>query len=127
MSGALMRRWLLGIYADHTGRTRREESLRPFSGCAALSFEGRLRLALASLRGPRPASTGTAHAAATWGSGSILDDKGSAVQPSRTRFECEPHRSFWQDVSLRLKRGCGRNSAVHREIKEVWFAKIQWQ
>ena len=40
-----MRRCLLGIYADHTDPTRREESLRPFSGSAArASCEGRLRL-----------------------------------------------------------------------------------
>jgi hypothetical protein len=55
MSGALMRRWLFGIYADHMGRTRRDES-------AAADF--RLRLALASLRGPRPDSADTARAAA---------------------------------------------------------------
>jgi hypothetical protein len=34
MSGAQMRRWSRGSYADHTGRTRREESLRPLSGFA---------------------------------------------------------------------------------------------
>jgi len=35
MPGALMRRWSLEVYADHTGGTRGEESLRPFSGFAA--------------------------------------------------------------------------------------------
>jgi hypothetical protein len=32
-----MRRWALEIYADHTDRTRREESLRPVSGFAVPS------------------------------------------------------------------------------------------
>jgi hypothetical protein len=34
MPGAQMRRWPREIYADHRGRTRRAESLRPFSGYA---------------------------------------------------------------------------------------------
>jgi hypothetical protein len=34
-SGALMRRWSLEVYADHTDRTRREESPRRFSCSAA--------------------------------------------------------------------------------------------
>jgi hypothetical protein len=47
MSGALMRRWWRGIYADHRARTRREESPRRFSR-SALRFaeredEARLR------------------------------------------------------------------------------------
>jgi hypothetical protein len=50
MSGALMRRWPFGIYADHMERTRREESLRPFSGCAVR----------ASLQGPRSVSAAAA-------------------------------------------------------------------
>jgi hypothetical protein len=42
-----MRRWFLEIYADHTDRTRRVESLRPFSGFALRSprSEGLGRLA----------------------------------------------------------------------------------
>ena len=40
MSGAQMRRWWSGIYADHRDRTRREESPRRFSRSAALRLSG---------------------------------------------------------------------------------------
>ena len=44
LPGALMRRWWRGIYANHTGGTRREESRRRFSGCAArASLQGPVR------------------------------------------------------------------------------------
>jgi hypothetical protein len=56
MPGALMRRWSRGIYADHMYGTRRAESLRPLSGCAAC----------ASLQGPLSVSTATACAFAAF-------------------------------------------------------------
>ena len=49
--------------ADHTDRTRREESPRRLSGSAALDFS-RSSAARAPLRGPRPSSAGPSHAAA---------------------------------------------------------------
>ena len=73
-----MRRWSCGIYADHMYGTRREESLRPFSGFAAR----------ASLQGPLPSSTGTARSRRTLRAGSLIgqgNDCEQAVTTSRKR------------------------------------------
>ena len=63
MSGALMRRWSFGICADHTDRTRREESPRRFFPLRWASLIGRrseTAQRVARSRRPRPSSTGTA-------------------------------------------------------------------
>jgi hypothetical protein len=62
MPGALMRRWSRGIYADHTTRTRREESPRPFSGSATLNVAEDGSAARGVLQGPPPLSTGAVQA-----------------------------------------------------------------
>ena len=80
LPGALMRRWSRGIYADHIDRTRRAESLRPFSGCAVRR--------LAPSRGPRRAFC------ARWG-GRDAGRPAPALHERGTTPEllCLPHRN----------------------------------
>ena len=60
MSGAQMRRWWRGIYADHRDRTRREESPRRFSRSAALRRSGG-RSADSAARGPLQTAAAAQH------------------------------------------------------------------
>jgi len=124
MSGALMRRWLLGTYADHRDRTRREESPRRLSGSAARDSRARLRSA-----GPAPRAAAAQHRHAVCGSAGTLnciaDFRQSPEGPSRCvvhaghrRFSSRAASIFWTTMLVSV-RVCVSLGPVTWQTKEL--------